>query len=186
MPIAQSRENHGPEVGFGYSPTMNSPLIPRLLLIAGLLGTGCLKTVKPTSAGNEGELLPSTAGAGEALLPSSQAEPTGEADVAPAPKKDEALLPTLGEAVAPPAPVPVVEAKPGAADVPGAGRILRVNAKFGYVLIEGAGRFATGQDAIVFRDGQPVGRLTISAPRQRPYYSADIEEGEPRVGDVVK
>ena len=166
-----------------------SPLV-FLLLIGSLLGTGCLKTVKPAAKDGEGELLPSTAGAGEALLPSSQTTPSAESEPAatdnPTDKPEEALLPTVGEAVVSPAPVPEVEAKPGAAEVPGAGRILRVNEKLGYVLIEGAGRFATGQDAIVFRDGQPVGRVKISAPRQRPDYSADIEEGEPQVGDVVK
>ena len=173
-------------MGFGYSSPMKSSPLPFLFLIASLLGTGCLKTVKPTAKGGEGELLPSTAGAGESLLPSSQDAPTGETAVATTPEQDETLLPTLNEAVETPAAVPVVEASAGPADVPGAGRILRVNGKLGYVLIEGAGRFATGQDVIVFRDGQAVGRVKISAPRQRPYYSADIEEGEPQVGDVVK
>jgi hypothetical protein len=157
-----------------------------LLLIASLLGTGCLKTVKPAAMGDEGELLPSTAGAGEALLPSSQPDPAAEPGPETAEKSEEALLPPVGEAVVSPTPVPEVEAKPGEAAAQGAGRVLRVNEKLGYVLIEGAGRFATGQDAIVFRDGQAVGRVKISAPRQRPYYSADIEEGDLQVGDVVK
>jgi hypothetical protein len=151
-------------------------LLPRLLLW--LIVSGC-------ASPGAGEADP--AAGGLELLPTS-----GDAVVAPPPEVQPASAesvpagePATPTAEASPPPASAVDASAPALPA-GAGRIVRVNEKLGYVLIEGGGRLAPGQQAIALREGAPVARLRISHPRLRHFFSADIEDGEPRVGDVVR
>jgi hypothetical protein len=161
-------------------------LVPPL---AGLLLGGCLATTppakpKPTPPAND---LPSSNAAVNLLPSSSAAVISSDVPATPVPETQDSAEPavTAAEVPVPPAPAPAVESTQPA-ELPGAGRILRVNTKLHYVLLDVSGRLLAGQDVVVFRDGEAVGRLRISSPRQGRYASADILDGDVREGDLVK
>jgi hypothetical protein len=156
-----------------------------LSLFAPVLLSGCLTTApsaQPAVTATEapGNLLPSSSAAvvSEGMPETTPAGPLAATSVAIEP-------PAEPVAVTPETPAPAVETNQ-TPQLPGAGRIVRVNTKLHYVLLDVSGRLHAGQDVVVFREGEAVGRLRISAPRQGRYASADILDGDVREGDLVK
>jgi hypothetical protein len=66
------------------------------------------------------------------------------------------------------------------------GRIMHVNDGSRYVVVRCGGLPSPGEEATVFRGGQPVGRLRFSGPSRPPFATADVVEGRPQEGDAVK
>lgn len=80
-------------------------------------------------------------------------------------------------AAAPPGRVP---------DLQFAGKVIRVNADMGYILVECAVLPNTDEEARVLRGEVEVGRVRFTGPFAFPYATADVVEGRPMVGDRVR
>lgn len=72
------------------------------------------------------------------------------------------------------------------ADSQVAGKIIRVNAESGYVVVECAVLPNSGEVARVLRGEFEVGRVRFSGPFYHPYATADVIEGRPQAGDRVR
>jgi hypothetical protein len=154
------------------------------ILFSAALLCGCLQTMAPKpepQAPDAVQVLPSSSdGALATVAPEAALPASTPVEILPSTGAPETTATPLD------APLPAVETAPGTTDSPGSGRIIRVNEKLGYVLIEASGRFNTGQPVVVLRNGEAVGKLSITAPRLRPYLSADIVDGRPQPGDQVR
>ncbi len=67
-------------------------------------------------------------------------------------------------------------------------RIVSVNSEHGFVVMEFTSRTmpAIGTRVAVYRNGKPVGAVRITEPARAPLATADIVEGEVRVGDEAR
>jgi hypothetical protein len=66
--------------------------------------------------------------------------------------------------------------------------VARVEARDKYVVVHfGAATIPRiGTQLLVFRDGKPVGRVELTEPTYPPYATANILEGELKVGDTLR
>lgn len=67
-----------------------------------------------------------------------------------------------------------------------AGRIVKVNEKHGYVVMECVSLPSRGEVAIVYDEDRMAGRLRITGPINSPFAVADIMEGTITTGETVK
>ena len=67
------------------------------------------------------------------------------------------------------------------------GTVTLVNENLKFVLIEGSPFYLPepGQALKCLSNGQETGIVTVSAERNRPFFSADIVKGDPQKGDEV-
>jgi len=72
------------------------------------------------------------------------------------------------------------------ADFQLAGKVIRVNHEFGYVVTECAVLPNSGEEARVMRGEFEVGRVRFSGPSAFPYAIADVIEGRPMTGDRIR
>ncbi len=66
------------------------------------------------------------------------------------------------------------------------GRVMHVNAAYGYVIIRCGSLPSADGEAKVCREGAVVARVKINGSERFPFVAADVVEGEPREGDTVK
>ena len=65
------------------------------------------------------------------------------------------------------------------------GRVIRVNPADRYVVLECGLAPPVGASVDLMRDGQVAARVRATAMRWGPYVAADVEQGDPAVGDVM-
>jgi hypothetical protein len=68
------------------------------------------------------------------------------------------------------------------------GKVTLRNAEHAFVVVDFGGQRqpAAGTTLTVWRAHQPVGRVRLTEPARGRFVTADILEGEPRVGDEVR
>jgi len=68
------------------------------------------------------------------------------------------------------------------------GKVVLVNAPLKYIVVEGTiGRLPPPDQKLnVYRDGQKVGEVTVSAQARGANFAADLALGDARVGDTVR
>lgn len=68
------------------------------------------------------------------------------------------------------------------------GKVVLVNAPLKYIVVEGTiGRLPPPEQRLnVYRDGQKVGEVTVSAQARGANFAADVALGDVRVGDTVR
>jgi len=68
------------------------------------------------------------------------------------------------------------------------GRVLLVNTPLKYIVAEGAvGRLPAAEQVLnAYRDGQRVGEVRVSKPARGANFTADITQGDVRVGDTLR
>jgi hypothetical protein len=66
------------------------------------------------------------------------------------------------------------------------GRVLHVNTNYNYVILQCGSLPSTAEEAKVYREDAVVARLKISGFDRFPFVAADVIDGRPRKGDVVK
>ena len=66
--------------------------------------------------------------------------------------------------------------------------ITLVNSQYGFVVIDFLNRPmpGPGRRLEVYRDGKRIGAVRVTEPMRARFASADIVEGEPRAGDLVR
>lgn len=101
----------------------------------------------------------------------------------PAPKAKSKSAPPPKPAKGQPNPAPIIE--PVSAF---SGKVVLVNAPLKYIVVEGTlGRLPPPEQKLnVYRDGQRVGEVTVSAQVRGTNFAADIAVGDVRVGDTVR
>jgi hypothetical protein len=72
------------------------------------------------------------------------------------------------------------------ADFQLAGKVIRVNPEFGYIVAECAVLPNSGEEARLLRGEFEVGRIRFSGPYAFPYAIADVIEGRPVAGDRIR
>ena len=72
------------------------------------------------------------------------------------------------------------------ADMQLGGKVIRVNADLGYVVVECAVLPNAEEEAKVVRGGNEVGRVRFSGPVAFPYATADVVSGQPMAGDRIR
>ncbi|MFM8471540.1 MAG: hypothetical protein ACKODH_16520 [Limisphaerales bacterium] len=119
------------------------------------------------------------------LLAAGCAGPKAAPDgtVPPAPKAKGKSAPPPKPANRQPNPAPTIE--PVSAF---SGKVVLVNAPLKYIVVEGVlGRLPPPEQQLnVYRDGQKVGEVTVSAQMRGANFAADIALGDARVGDTVR
>ena len=66
------------------------------------------------------------------------------------------------------------------------GRIVKVDRRYGYVIVRCESLPVTGEDAVVYHQDKPVAKLHLSGPARPPFVAADILDGRPQKEDAVK
>lgn len=70
--------------------------------------------------------------------------------------------------------------------LPPHGEVVYVRPSYQYVVLKSPGPIQTGQEWTLTRQELSVGRIRVAGPRQGDYWTADILDGEPEVGDIIR
>jgi len=81
---------------------------------------------------------------------------------------------------------PPSEEKPPELGLPPAGEVLYVNAAYQFVIMRCAGIPRQGTEYGLYRNRQEVARVRIGGQRRSTFWAADILEGQPQPGDIMK
>ncbi len=66
------------------------------------------------------------------------------------------------------------------------GEVVYVRATYQYVILKSASSLRPGEEWVLAREQVPVARVRITRQKQGTFWAADILEGQPEVGDVIR
>lgn len=66
------------------------------------------------------------------------------------------------------------------------GEVLYINREHAYVILRSAVMPSAQEELNLYRDGERVGRVRVTERSRPPFSAADIIEGEPEPGDVIR
>lgn len=66
------------------------------------------------------------------------------------------------------------------------GEVVYVRASYQYVVLKSSSTLRPGEEWELMREQRPVARVRTTGQRQGSFWAADILEGQPEVGDVIR